>query len=109
MSEVHIVAGDLTPGTPGTMEPQVPGKPIRDDSTGLISGILPQLLTPVGESGLDNLMRHSDYVAQEVLGGIRRLIRNGPHGIQGIDRDGQYTSLPRDCRVRQQSPGVVHH
>jgi len=91
MLEAQSLARDVTPGS---ADPQAPGKPPRGDSNGLVSGIKPQLLNPVDESGVDSLIRHSDYVAQELLSGIRRLIRKSPQGIQGIDRDGRYTSLP---------------
>ena len=80
-------AKGYTPGTDaGTITPP--------DSTGQHSGIHCQLLNPINEQQLNQLLFNHDYWMQEKIDGRRLLLRKDGDEITGINRLGFPTAVP---------------
>lgn len=58
------------------------------------TGIVPQLLTPLPEEGLDAVLKDDTQVAQEKFDGERRMVRKTAEEVEGINRDGLVVPLP---------------
>ena len=58
------------------------------------SGILPQLLNPIEEAGVERLLHDDDYCAQEKFDGRHILIRKQDMQIEGINKKGLLVGLP---------------
>ncbi len=58
------------------------------------SGVLPQLLNPIDEAQVNQLVQGYDYCAQEKYDGRRVLLRKTGQEIQGINRKGLVIGLP---------------
>lgn len=58
------------------------------------SGILPQLLNPIEEADVEQLLRDDDYCAQEKSDGWHLLIRKQDEHIEGINKKGLLVGLP---------------
>jgi bifunctional non-homologous end joining protein LigD len=81
------IAKGYTPGTDaGTTTPP--------DSSGQHSGIHCQLLNPISEQQLNQLLFNPDYWMQEKLDGRRLLIRKDGDQITGINRLGYPAAVP---------------
>jgi bifunctional non-homologous end joining protein LigD len=81
------MAKGYTPGPDGT--------PYRNGSAEKQpSGLLPQLLNPVGEADVQRLLQDSAYCAQEKFDGRRLLLRKQDAVIDGINRKGLMIGLP---------------
>ena len=67
------------------------------------SGIIPQLLNPVGPDEAARLATNSDWCVQEKFDGRRMLVRKYADGINGINRKGLIVALPEPvaCAVAQ--------
>lgn len=65
------------------------------DKAGAVSGIGCQLLNPIDEEELEDLVANNDYFAQEKYDGERRLIQKTEDAILGINRKGLYVPLPQ--------------
>lgn len=65
------------------------------EKSGLVSGWLPMLLTPVADSGLDmeHLLRSSEWAASEKMNGERRGFRIET-SLQGMNRKGLFVGIP---------------
>ena len=59
------------------------------------SGILPQLLNPIEEAGVELLLRDDQYCAQEKLDGKHLLIRKLDDDLEGINKRGFVVGLPQ--------------
>ena len=53
-----------------------------------VAGVLPQLLNPIGESELPDLLANDDWCAQEKFDGKRLLVRKQGAAIEGINIPG---------------------
>jgi bifunctional non-homologous end joining protein LigD len=107
------VAKGYTPGVNGT--PYTGGNSDRTPS-----GYLPQLLNPVDEAELPDLLRDDIHVAQEKFDGRRLLLRKEGATIDGINRRGlvvglpqpliqAFTQMPGDCVLDGESVGERFH
>lgn len=81
-------AKGYTPGENGTPYQ-------HSDKAQQSTGILPQLLNPIGHDEARRLLRDPAWVLQEKFDGKRILIRKTAHGIEGINRNGLIVSLPQ--------------
>lgn len=77
-----------TPGESGT-----PWQ--HSDKAQQVTGILPQLLNPIGEMEAVMLVRDPQWIMQEKFDGRRLLIRRSDNGTDGINRTGLIVSLPQ--------------
>ena len=59
------------------------------------SGILPQLLNPVEEAEVEELLRDDDYCAQEKFDGRHLLTRKQDEFLEGINKKGLIVGLPQ--------------
>ena len=81
-------AKGYTPGESGTPYQQT-------DLQARATGVLPQLLNPIGEAEIDKLIADDAWWAQEKLDGKRVLIRKSGQEITGINRRGLTIALPQ--------------
>jgi bifunctional non-homologous end joining protein LigD len=58
------------------------------------SGILPQLLNPIDEAEVKQLLHDDDYCAQEKFDGRHLLVRKQDENIEGINKKGWLIGLP---------------
>ncbi len=106
-------AKGYTPGPDGT--------PYRNgNSDKEPSGLLPQLLNPIGATEVQRLLPDSAYCAQEKFDGRRLLLRKQGSAIDGINRKGLIVGLPEpvfqsfgllaaDCVLDGESIGDVFY
>jgi bifunctional non-homologous end joining protein LigD len=59
------------------------------------SGILPQLLNPIGEAEVELLLRDDNYCAQEKFDGKHLLVRKQDDDLEGINKKGFVVGLPQ--------------
>ncbi len=59
------------------------------------SGILPQLLNPIEEAGVERLLHDDGYCAQEKFDGRHLLVRKQDDHVEGINKKGVLTGLPQ--------------
>jgi bifunctional non-homologous end joining protein LigD len=73
------------------------------------SGVLPQLLNPIEESRVVDLMADDDWCAQEKFDGRRLIIRKLGAAINGINKKGNLVGLPEPLFlvINQYGPDVV--
>ena len=71
-----------------------------DDKEARSTGILPQLLNPIGEAEAQSLLADPSWYAQEKLDGKRVLLQRRDDQIIGINRKGLTIALPQ---------GIVQH
>jgi bifunctional non-homologous end joining protein LigD len=81
-------AKGYTPGESGT-----PWQ--HSDKAQQATGILPQLLNPIGEIEAIMLVRDPQWIMQEKFDGRRLLIRRSDNSTDGINRTGLIVSLPQ--------------
>ncbi|WP_081601668.1 WGR domain-containing protein [Thiobacillus denitrificans] len=75
--------------------PDVSGTAYQDTPKGeLVTGVLPQLLNPVEECGLDDLFADLAWCLQEKYDGERRMVSNVGGEWFGINRKGLRVALP---------------
>jgi bifunctional non-homologous end joining protein LigD len=73
------LAKGYTPGPDGTPYQHT-------DQAGRATGILPQLLNPIGEQEVKRLLRDPAWCAQEKFDGRNRLLRIAPPEVEGINK-----------------------
>jgi bifunctional non-homologous end joining protein LigD len=81
------LAKGYTPGTDGTPYAHTANE-------GRDTGIRPQLLNPITEDEVAELLADNNYWLQEKFDGKRRLLRKDADGIVGINRKGLIVGLP---------------
>ena len=71
-----------------------------------MSGLLPQLLNPVDEQRVGELLRDDAWAMQEKLDGRRLLLVKRDGAISGVNRKGLTIGLPESIvRAAEQVPG----
>jgi len=70
-----------------------------------ITGIVPQLLNPIGEDEVERFLADAAFCLQEKHDGHRRLVRRAG-SLQGINRKGLAVGLPQTVVDALQSPGM---
>jgi len=86
---------------------------------GKVSGLLPQLLNPIGEDECEKLLKDDDYGAQKKFDGKRIMIRKKGKSIDGSNRKGLVVSLPQeivdelsswpDCEIDGELVGNIYN
>ncbi|MDB6116302.1 MAG: hypothetical protein JWO08_83, partial [Verrucomicrobiaceae bacterium] len=66
----------------------------HSDKANEVSGVLPQLLNPIGAADAVKLIQDHQWIMQEKFDGRRLLIRKTEAGIDGINRQGLIVALP---------------
>lgn len=93
-------AKGYTPGESGTPYQHT-------DKAEQFSGILPQLLNPIGADAAAILATDQAWCVQEKFDGRRMLIRKHAHGIDGINRKGLIVALPEPvAQAAAELPGT---
>ena len=71
------------------------GTPFQgSEKAGQLSGLMPQLLNPVEEDRVKDLIRDSDWMAQEKKDGIRLMVRSRDRVVSGSNRKGITIAIP---------------
>lgn len=79
------------------------------EQAGRQSGLLPQLLNPIGEDQVDALIESDEWYMQEKKDGCRLLVRKTGDTIEGINRKGAFVGISKaiEQAVRQIDSDVV--
>lgn len=75
---------------------------LNDDNVSLVqspverkqTGHHPQLLKAIEEADVESFLEDDDYIAQEKMDGVRKMIGRGPSEIIGINRKGEAVNVP---------------
>ena len=72
------------------------GTPYQNsEQAGQQSGLLPQLLNPIDEARIADLIASSHWCMQEKKDGCRLLVRKSGDVIEGINRKGMFAGMSR--------------
>ncbi len=66
------------------------------DKAGAVSGLLPQLLNPIGEAEAARYLENDAWVLEEKHDGRRLMVRVTGGAVEGANRKGLLVSLPRE-------------